>query len=340
LIDRGPAPKAVTSVDVAKAARVSQATVSLVMSGKSAGRVSAATRALVEKTAERLGYRPNVVAQVLRRGSPQLLALAVPNVTHPFFGAVLGAAERAAREQGYAVTLIGTTSDPSWADRMLELLNGRLLAGCIVYAGDDAPASILASRTDLVLLAEADDSGQGRLDIDIRHGMREVVDHLRLQGHRRIGYLAADYSRATYRRRFERFRSELATAGLPFEPHWYAKATFDLESATPVARSFLEAADVTAVFCDDDLLAGAVYRACRRLGIAIPGDVSVVGFDDIDLARMLTPELTTVAIPAEAVGAKAVELLLEQLRGVRRPEPLVLPLELKVRESTAAAPAA
>jgi DNA-binding LacI/PurR family transcriptional regulator len=331
-------PSTITSVDVAKAAGVSQSTVSLVMSGKWAGRVSPGTKTLVEQTADRLGYRPNVLAQVLRTGNGQMLALAVPNVTHPFFGAVLAAADLAAREHGYAVTLIDTTSDPLWAERMLEMLGSRLLAGCIVYAGDDEPSSLLASRTDRVLLVEAEDGGQGLLDIDIGRGVRAVVEHLTGLGHRRIGYFAADYPKATYRRRFTSFVDELAAAGLPFEPHWRTASTFDVETATRRGRALLERADVTAVFCDDDLLAAALYRACTQIGRTIPDALSVVGFDDIELARLLNPELTTVAIPAEELGRSAVELLLGKLHpgGGELARPLVTKLELKIRGSTAA----
>jgi LacI family transcriptional regulator/LacI family repressor for deo operon, udp, cdd, tsx, nupC, and nupG len=309
------------------------------MSGKSAGRVSSGTLTLVQETAERLGYRPNVLAQVLRTGNAHLIALAVPNVTHPFFGAVLVAAELAAREHGYAMTLIDTTSDPFWADRILELLASRLLAGCIVYAGDDMPSSLLALRTDRVLFVEAEDAGRAALDIDIEQGVRAVVKHLTALGHQRIGYFAADYPKATYRRRFTTFSEELAAAGLPFQPHWRAEATFDVDTATSVGCALLERAEVTAVFCDDDLLAGALYRACRQLGLRIPEDLSVIGFDDIELARMLSPELTTLAIPADNIGRNAVELLLQQLepdeQEVQRP--LVTKLELKVRGSSAVA---
>lgn len=326
--------RSVTSVDVAQAAGVSQSTVSLVVSGKADGRVSAATQALVLETAGRLGYHPNASARVLRNGNAQVLALAVPDVKHPFFGAVLEAAEVAAREHGYAVTLHDTTSDPTWAQRMVQMLGSGLLAGCIVYAGE-APRSLLALGKTRVLLVEAETEAQAGVDIDIRQGMHAVVQHLAALGHRRIGYLAADYPKATFRRRFDNFLAEMDRAGLSFETGWRMAATFDLETATDQAAILLENAHVTAVFCDDDLLAGALYRAARRLDILIPAGLSVVGFDDIDLARMLSPELTTVAIPAEEIGRNAVEALLRQLDKGRRVRPHVVPLELKVRGSTA-----
>ena len=117
---------AVTSIAVAEAARVSQSTVSLVLSGKAAGRVSTATKTLVEETARRLGYQPNVSAQALRTGAAKTLALAVPNVQQPFFGQIFVAAELKAREHDYAVILIDTTTDLLWAERLVGMIRSRL----------------------------------------------------------------------------------------------------------------------------------------------------------------------------------------------------------------------
>jgi DNA-binding LacI/PurR family transcriptional regulator len=327
----------VTSAVVAKAAHVSQSTVSLVLSGKAAGRVSVSTQARVEKTARRLGYQPNVSAQVLRTGAVRMLALAVPNVQQPYFGQVLVAAELMAREHDYTVILIDTTTDHSWAERLVGMIRSRSVAGCIVYSSDDQSDPILSSVKDSVLFIEAEDPRKSGLDLDVEGGMHAVVDHLAGLGHKRIGYFAAEYPKATFRRRFESFLRELKQLGLPFLASWRTSAIFELEMATLRARSLFEDVDITALFCDDDLLAGAAYRAARGLGIAIPVQLSIVGFNDIEAARMLTPELTTVAIPAELVGRSAVELLLQQLQDATKAKrnPFIADLELRVRGSTA-----
>jgi DNA-binding LacI/PurR family transcriptional regulator len=326
---------AVTSLAVARAARVSQSTVSLVLSGKAAGRVSPTTKALVEDTARRLGYQPNVSAQVLRTGAAKTLALAVPNVQQPFFGQIFVAAELKAREHDYAVILIDTVTDPLWAERLVGMMRSRLIAGCIVYASDDRSDPTLDSVKDSVLFIEAEDPKKSGVDLNFGGGMRAVVDHLAGLGHQRIGYFAAEYSKATYKRRFGSFLSELKRVGLPYRKEWRTSATFEVEMATSRAKSLLETADITALFCDDDLLAGAAYRAARRLGVAIPEQLSIVGFNDIEIARLLDPELTTVAIPADVIGRTAVERLLLQLQGAAAtPRPFVADLELRVRGST------
>jgi len=327
----------VTSVDVAKAAGVSQSTVSLVLSGKAAGRVSPSTQALVEKTARRLGYQPNISAQVLRTGAAKVLALAVPNVQQPYFGQVLVAAELTAREHNYAVILIDTTTDRFWATRLVGMISSRLVAGCIVYASDDQSDPILSSIKNSVVFIEAEDPKTSEIDLNNSGGMHAVVDHLAGLGHRRIGYFAAEYQKATFRRRFESFLHATKRAGLSFLASWRISSTFELDVATVRARRLIEDINVTAIFCDDDLLAGAAYRAARGLGVLIPTQLSIVGFNDIEAARLLTPELTTVAIPAELIGRSAVELLLEKLVGPRKAKrsTMIADLELRVRESTA-----
>lgn len=331
--DRSPS---VTSFAVADAAGVSQSTVSLVMSGKAKGRVSEATRLHVQETARRLGYAPNASAQMLRTGVLKVIALAVPNVRQPFFGQVLLAAELAARERDYSVLLVDTSDDTLWVDRLVGMIRGRLVAGCIVYASDDDVERKLRALGDSILLVEAENPRRSGIDLNIPGAMNAVVEHLAGLGHTRIGYLAARYPKATFRRRYEAFETEMAARGLVIDPSWRAEATFDLDTATEVATALLRRREITALFCDDDLLAAAVYRAARTLGLSIPDDLSVVGFNDIELARVINPELTTVAIPADDIARASVERLLDQLDGKLKPlsRPTIFPLSLRVRAST------
>ncbi len=327
--------RGVTSVSVAAAAGVSQSTVSLVMSGKSEGRVSPEVRTLVEETARRLGYQPNASAQMLRTGVLKVLALAVPNVRQPFFGEVLVAAELAARENDCSVLLLDTTNDMRWVERLIGMIRGRLVAGCIVYASEATVELALRDVRDQVVFIEAEDSRESCIDLDIVASVREVVEHLAGLGHRQIGYFAADYPKATFRRRFEAFRAEQDRLGLLFEDSWRAVSRFGLEPATERALALLHGGGITALFCDDDLLAAAAYRAARKLKLRIPEDLSVVGFNDIEFARVLEPELTTVSIPAEEVARGSIELLLEQMSsGIRQTRPRVLSMQLKIRGST------
>lgn len=327
----------VTSFAVAKAAKVSQSTVSLVLSGKAAGRVSAATQSLVEQTARRLGYQPNVSARMLRTGVAKVIALAVPNVQQPYFGQIFVAAELMARQYGYTVILIDTTTDSAWADRSLSMLRSRSVAGCIVYAGDNASYAILRPVRDQVLFIEAEDRRKSGIDLDIAGGVRAIAEHFADLGHQRIGYFAAEYPKATYKRRYASFLEEIKRLGLRHDAEWRSLANFELEPATLSARHMLDKAQFTALVCDDDLLAAAVYRAALQTGISIPRQLSIVGFNDLELARMLNPELTSVAIPADTIGKIAVERLLSQLQGEvqAKRKTFVAELKLCLRGSTA-----
>lgn len=325
----------VTSRDVARETNVSQSTVSLVLNGKAEGRVSPATRELVQQAAARLGYRPNVSAQTLRTGVGKTLAFAVPDIQQPFFGGVLVAAEVAAREQGYSVLLVDTATDPFWSERLVGMIQSRMIAGCITYSPDAEAEARFADVSDRVVMVESDTPALSGVDLSIDAAMKAVVGHLVGLGHHKIGHFAAAYPKLTFRHRRASFLAELGRAGIATDPLGYAASTFEIDAATEAAKRLIETG-VTAIACDDDLLAGAAYRAARQLGVAIPDDLSVVGFNDIEFARLLAPELTTVNIPADTLGREATHRLLDKLNGKAvRSKPTVVKLRLIVRQSTA-----
>lgn len=325
----------VTSRDVARETNVSQSTVSLVLNGKAEGRVSAATRDLIQETAARLGYRPNVSAQMLRTGVGKTLAFAVPDIQQPFFGGVLVAAEIAAREQGYSVLLVDTATDPLWSERLVGMIRSRMIAGCITYSPDAEAEARFADVSDRVVMVESDTPALSGVDLSIDEAMKSVVGHLAGLGHRKIGHFAAAYPKLTFRHRRASFLAELERAGLETDPLGYVASTFEIDAATKAAKHLIETG-VTAIACDDDLLAGAAYRAARQLGLSIPDDLSVVGFNDIEFARLLHPELTTVSIPADTLGREAIRRLLAKLDSkATRTKPSVVKLRLIVRQSTA-----
>ncbi|MCI2423846.1 LacI family transcriptional regulator [Saccharopolyspora sp. K220] len=327
----------VTSVDVARAAGVSQTAVSLVLSGRAAGRVSARTQEHIERTAAQLGYRPNTWARVLRGGLPQVIGLAVPDVRNGYFGSVFLGAERAARRSGMAVLLIDTAYDPDWISRLVEMNRTKLFAGAIVYAEASDVAGTLAEAIDHLVFVESPDShDKPAIDIDLADGMRQVADHLSELGHSRIGHARADYPRDTFALRACHLAAALSERGCNLDPEWHYSSRFDLDESTRRAYTFLESTDVTAIFCDDDLLAAGVYRACAQLGRTIPASLSVVGFNDTDLTRYLAPELTSVMIPASQLGESAALALIDHMNGAAV-TPATLPLTLTIRASTAPA---
>ncbi|GLY87545.1 LacI family DNA-binding transcriptional regulator [Actinoallomurus iriomotensis] len=312
-----------TSRDVARVAGVSQSTVSLVLAGKSEGRVKPETGRAVREAARRLGYRPNLAARSLRLGRTRTVLLVVPTLTSPFFGAVYTGAARVASERGFGVVVHPWTDEaaPARSPVDIEAIDGVLassLGGGVAGFGD----------VPLVVLDNDPADPATSVNFDVAGGMRAVARHLADLGHRRLGHLAAAIDTWTFRVRAEVLTE---TGALTAREH----CAIDVAAAREAALALLDRPDrPTAVVCDDDLIAAGAYKAARHLGLDVPRDVSVTGFDDILVATALEPELTTIRLPAERLGAQAMTALLERLDGQAPPD-VSLPAELIVRGSTA-----
>ncbi len=255
------------------------------MSGKAAGRVSAETEKAVRRAAADLGYRPNVAARALRTGAARSIALIVPDVTNPFFGHVMRGAQAAAWTAGYAVALVDTANDPEWQLSSYEALRGGPVDGFLVF-GIDPPPPRRGARGERIVLMEDEAPGHPSVRLDSAGGTDAVMAHLLGLGHRRIGRIAAPFDRHAFRDREERWRAALVEAGADPDamPHRRSEITF--AAAHEAALALLGAPDPpTAIFCDDDILAGGVYLAARDLRLRIPRDVSVVGFDGLDFTQ-------------------------------------------------------
>jgi DNA-binding LacI/PurR family transcriptional regulator len=326
-------------VDVARRAGVSQSTVSLVMSGKARGRVSTATEAAVRRAAAELDYRPNAAARALRTGAARSVALIVPDVTNPFFGHVMRGAQAAAWGAGYAVVLVDTANDPAWEIGSYEALQAGSVDGFLVF-GIESPPRRRGGRPDETLVViEAEIPGHPSVRLDGAAGADAVMEHLLGLGHRRIGRLAAPVGRPAFRIRDQRWRAALEHAGVDPDAMPYARSEIDFAAAHTAARELLTGAEPpTAIFCDDDNLAGGAYLAARELGLRIPEDVSIVGFDDLDFVAVLDPPLTTVTADAARLGALAFETLAALMAGEAVEPVRTVPVALTVRGSTGPPP--
>jgi DNA-binding LacI/PurR family transcriptional regulator len=316
---------AVTSRDVAQRAGVSQSTVSLVLSGKAAGRVGRRTVDAVERAARELGYRPNAAARSLRTGRARALGLVVPDVTNPFFGQLLRGAQQAAGRRGYTVALVDAANDADARAASVQALMSAAVDGYLTFELD--PGAILPGWSEPTVAIESWAGAVPRVRLDVEAGMDAAVRHVLELGHTRIGHLRSSQDVATFAVRRERLTALAGDTPAAFADH-------ELESARQAGHELLRH-DVTAVVSDDDVLAGGLYLAAREAAVRIPEDLSVVGFDDLDLCRIVDPPMTTIAVHAEAYGAAAVERLLLELDGEDGPDEVVLPVELVVRGSTA-----
>ncbi|PAM99910.1 LacI family transcriptional regulator [Streptomyces sp. Alain-F2R5] len=328
-----------TSRDVAQAAGVSQAAVSLVLGDKWRGRVSEPTAQRVRDAAHRLGYRPNLAARNLRLGRTRTVLLVVPALTTEFFAEVYTGAARVAAEHGFGVVLypspegVGPARDPFASAQ--AALDG-------VIASSMAADALTAIRGDQLPLVMLDSDPEGSLgaatvNLDITDGIRQVTEHLLALGHRRFLHLAADVPSWTFDIRARELAARLAdTPGTTLRT---AHAPISIEGARAATETALAAPGPrpTALVCDDDKLAAGAYKAARRAGLRIPDDLSVTGLDDLGLATAIDPELTTVRLDAELFGERGMHALLAVMEG-QTPQEGDIPVHLVVRGSTAPPP--
>lgn len=319
-----------TITDVARECGVAPSTVSRAFSHP--GRVNAQTAERILQAAERLGYRPNPIARALPSGRTLMLALLVPDVTNPFFSEMLRGAERQAGAAGHTLVLADTDESPEMEAVHIDRLS-RMVDGVIVGTPRLPNERIagFAQRFPLVLVNR--EIGEvPSVVIDTARGMIQEAEHLASLGHRSVAYLAGPRASWADRNRWRALQSSGRRLGLtmtrlgPFAP--------TVAGGTAAADAVVNSG-ATAVIAFNDLLAIGTTRRLLARGLQVPGDISVVGCDDIFGADFCQPALTTLAAPIQDAGRAAVMLLLDTLAPtphhvVRR---IVLPTVLIVRES-------
>ena len=336
-----PNKSPVTTHDVAKKAGVSQPTVSLVLSRNPTARVALKTRERVLSAAKELGYRPNLLAQGLVRRRSYSLGLVVPDLRDPFFADVASGAERVASEEGYALLLCDRHGNG--AARHLEALRARQIDGVIIDASAAAALGAEALEgLDVVLIDQPDGAWPG-VASDAESAGRVAAEHLIGLGHTRFAFMGPAADVHTFRMRERGFVAALRAAGIPLASDAMRRAPATVTGGMDAMRALLALTDrPTAVFCANDLMALGAHKQCAQRHLSIPADISIVGCDDIEMARLVTPELTTVAVPAREIGARAARILVgnRNAPGARPVRSKLLPVRLMVRGSSGPAPQA
>jgi len=315
-------PNRVTMADVAREAGVSTMTVSRVVNNK--GEISPATRQRVQEVIERLGYRPSGIARGLATHRTRTLGLVIPDVANPFFSDVARGAEHVAYAQGYNVFLCNTEEDPQRELAVLRSLEEKRVDGVVLCSSrlDDEELHKVVARHSTVVLVNrrlepmGAENGVGVVVLDDVAGGKMVTRHLLDTGHRAVGLLAGPLASHSGRWRAEGYRAALAAAGAPYDPAWEIACPADVDGGRRAAAGLLAVhPELTALFCYNDLVAVGALHACADLGRRVPDDIAVAGFDDIMLAALVTPPLTTCRVPRYELGVQAMQLLLNQIRG-------------------------
>ncbi len=331
-----------TISDVALAAGVSVATVSKVVNNRYG--VAASTAEHVLSVVAELGYESSLVARSLRRQSTNVIGVLVAEF-EPYSTELLKGISAAMDGTGYELLAYSGGSDGGvkvgWERRSLSRLGGTLIDAAIVVT----PTMVMSEAAGIPVVAvdpHTGPEGIHTVDSDNATGAREAVEHLIGLGHRRIAHLGGRTDLESARLRELGYRQALETIGIDVDPNLIRVGGYRPDTADTPARELLEPAfgeRPTAVFAANDQSAIHLIEVARELGLRVPDDLSVVGFDNIPEAATSSPPLTTVDQPLQRMGAEALRLVLDLLDGTPRARHLQLPTSLVVRASTAPPPA-
>lgn len=345
-------PKDATIHDVARLARVSPSTVSNMLNGR-LDRMRPSTIQRIQEAIDRLGYTPSLVARQLKTGHAPIIGLIVPSVANPFWGAFARAAEEIALAQGYHVLLGNSERDLAREHSYAEEMWAQGIRGIIFGS---SPLSLvhllgLIERGLHVVAFDRHMLNDDSLDIDSVAidnvlGARLATEHLLMLGHRRIGFLSGPIRTVSRMDRLEGYRSTLVEAGIKVDPQLIWEGTVsstygDIEGSELGRRGAREILGQenhpTALIAINDMYALGAYAGIRDMGLRVPDTISVVGFDDIMLAEIVEPPLTTVRQPLQEMMRVAVERLIGRLEKTAAPGTVHLTLTpaLIVRGSTA-----
>jgi DNA-binding LacI/PurR family transcriptional regulator len=294
--------------------------------------VAPATRERVRRAAEELGYRPNVVARGLQQRRSFALGLVVSDLRNPFSIDVISGAERVAAEEGYAVLLCDTRERT--IESHLDALESRWIDGVILEPAAIATANV-ALRRNLVLINEPSAEHPAVL-ADMEAAGRMAAQHLIQLGHTRIGFIGPASDLFRYRNMERAFVRTLKASNIPIRADWFRRSAASVRGGEAAALELLALADrPTALMGANDLVAMGAIKACVARKVRVPDDMSVIGCDDVEMARLVQPELTTVSVPALELGARAARLLIRQLKGeTRERSARALPVRLIARGTT------
>lgn len=325
----------VTIKDVAREAGFSVATVSRVLNNS--GPVRDETRHRIEEVASRLHYTPNVAARSLITRKTLTIGVLLPDLYGEFFSEVIRGIDRAARTGGYHLLVSGSHNDREEIEAAVQAMHGRV-DGLIVMSPGLEPRAIvdgLPRRLPLVLLnCEEGSRGFDSVNVDNYGGAREMVLHLLRLGHTRVAVIGGASDNYDARERLRGYRDAVANEGGVLSEELLVEGDFTESSGHRAARRLLGLDPrPTAIFAANDSMAIGALSSLREAGVMVPDEMAVAGFDDIPIARYVSPPLSSVHVPIRGLGVRAVERLLLAMTNGEEKAREVLPTRLVVRES-------
>ena len=304
----------VTIKDVARVAGVSTATVSRVVHG--GGQVGDDCRARVKKVIEELGYRPNSNARALVRKTSTTLGVVTPRLSMTFFGCLAAGAEIAARNNHYKLLMSNSLYETKTELEAIESLREHSCDAIVLHSeySDEKTLIALAKKNPGLVIINRfiPKLAQRCVWLDNRAGAKEITRYLIERGHRDIAIVTSVYQNSDPVLRLEGIREAMEEAGLRFNPDLVAESTANLKGGEEAAQALLESGKkFTALVAYNDLMAVGAMNRLQDMGVKVPGEVSVVGFDNLFVSRSARPQLTTMNYPIEAMATYAAELAIQ-----------------------------
>lgn len=328
----------VTIRDVAAHAGVSHQTVSRVINNSE--RVSPKTRAKVQSAIEELGYQPNRLARSLVTQKTHTIGLVVADITNPFFFEVARGVQDAALEHGYNVFVCNTDDNPEGEKNVLNLLASQEVDGVILStasSSDEELLSFVKQYKPLVIInREINHPKVSLVNVDICEGAKLAIEHLIERGHTNIGMLSHQGHDPGEVRRVKGYQQTLKAHGITPQEAWLVLAPPNLTGGYQATQNLLkEHPEITAIFTYNDLMAIGALRGCYDMGLQIPDDCAIMGFDNIKFSTMSNPALSTIHYDKYTIGKKAMNRLMEMIADPQATfSPIWLGVNLVVREST------
>lgn len=302
--------------DVAKRARVSTSTVSHVLNGTR--KVSAKTVEAVQRAVQDLGYIPNTLARSLARSRTNTIGVAISALSNHYFSETVHAIETECARHGIMMLFVDTHDDPAQELRVVQALHHRRVDGILLAPSSDPQQAALAylrsNAIPSVLVDRMAVEGFDQVGVENRQSTCELVTHLIGHGHWRIGMIAGHRGLSTTEERIEGYRQALVEADLPWDPQLLIDGESNSESARVATSALLRLnPPPTAILAANNLMTIGAMHALRDASIEVPQQMALVGFDDFDWADFFLPRLSVIAQPVQALGARAVQLLLQRI---------------------------
>ncbi len=330
----------ITIKDVARVAQVSTTTVSHVINGTRF--VDPLTKERVDDALKQLEYHPNSLARSLRSGITKVIGLIVPDISNQFFSEIARKIEDFGFHEGYSVVLCNSDDDPAKQVSYIHTLQAKQVDGIIFISSGSEPDDLARLVENNIPLVVADREVPLELaDVVLLNNEKAGYDatrHLVELGHTAIACLTGPNHLTPSMQRMEGYRRCLREHGIPFRPELVAKGDFHFESGRDAVQRLLHSPRApSAVFALNDMMAIGAIAAANDLGVRVPEDLSIIGFDNIALGTVVTPALTTMAQPIAELAYQAINLLLDRLNGARQDmnQRIILDATLVVRGSTA-----